>query len=393
MSDKKESKENNSIEKTEKKHSNDKVVAVVLLVIISVGAGFGGSVLFELVNPNQNTTKELVSIESEGDVVQDVVEKVGPSVVSIVTTGKTTTNNSFYNMFYGRGIEQETQSAATGLIISKDGYIVTNKHVVPEDTTSVKVVTRDGKEYENVEVIARDSMNDIAFLKIPNVSDLTPAEFSQSDVTVGQKVIAIGNALGEYQNTVTAGIVSGVGRTITAQTSDGKAETLTNLVQTDAAINQGNSGGPLVTYDGKIVGINTAIVQGAEGLGFAIPTSEISGLADSILKSGKISRAYLGVYHTTITESLANSHKLPVNEGAYLTTNDGSSAIIKDSPADKAGLRTGDIITAIDGEKITSNKSLSSITSHKKPGDKVELTILRGDEEKKITVELSEYKQ
>ncbi len=391
MSETEEAKEVKSTLKPARKDLSKKFITIALLIVVAAGAGFGGSALFELVNPNQNTTTELISIESEGDAVQNVVEKVGPSVVSIVTTGKTTVNNSYYNLFYGGGREQETSSAATGVIISKDGYIVTNKHVVPESTTSVKVVTRDGTEYENVAVVARDPMNDIAFLKIADVSDLTPAEFSDNDVKVGQKVIAIGNALGQYQNTVTAGIISGVGRTITAQTSDGQTETLTNLIQTDAAINQGNSGGPLVTYDGKIVGINTAIVEDAEGLGFAIPISEVRGVADSVLDSGKISRAYLGIYYTTLTESIASSHKLPVNEGAYLMTSDGLSAIVKGSPADKADLRTGDIIIAVDGEKITSDKSLSSITGTKKPGDKIELTVMRGDQEIKIKAELGEY--
>ncbi|MDR1197202.1 MAG: trypsin-like peptidase domain-containing protein [Candidatus Nomurabacteria bacterium] len=374
-----------------KEHNKNIVIGAVtvLLFVVLVGvAGFGGAALYDRLLDVDEVNTELVSIKEEGDAISAAVDKIGPSVVSIVVSGKTVTNNSYYNLFFGGNLEQETQSAGTGVIISKDGYVLTNKHVIAENTTKVKIVTRDGVEYDDVEVVARDPLTDIAFLKIKDAKDLTPATLGDSSsVKVGTKVIAVGNALGEYQNTVTSGIVGGIGRSITAQTSSGVTETLTNLLQTDAAINPGNSGGPLATLDGKVVGINTAIVEDAQGIGFAIPVSEIQGTVDSVLSSGKIEKAYLGVRYVNLTKQIAEQNNLPVENGAYLV-NSNDAPIIKNGPADKAGLRTGDIITEFNGEKIDASHTLASYISQHKPGDSVKLTVYRGDNTINVDVKL-----
>jgi S1-C subfamily serine protease len=372
-----------------KESTASKFLLGVVFLILCCLAGFGGAAIYQQFLGVTSTTELMV--KSEGDAISGVVEKVSPSVVSVVTTSKSQSTNLF-SWYFGSGSEQEQSGAGTGVVISADGYVITNKHVIPESTTSVAVVMRDGTKYENVEVVGRDPLNDIAFLKIKDVKDLTPAEFGDSSaLKQGQKVVAIGNALGQYSNTVTAGIIGGIGRTITATSGSGSgSETLTNLLQTDAAINFGNSGGPLVTLDGKVIGINTAIAAEAEGLGFAIPTNEFRGMLDSVLETGKLERAYIGVMYVSLTKEIAGEYNLPVEEGAYVYTSQGSP-IVKNGPADKAGIRNGDIIVAIGQDKVDANHTLTSLVSKYKPDNKVVLTVLRGDQEIKVDVVLEKY--
>lgn len=373
-----------------------KTITVIALIVLAFLSGLSGAAVFSLFSQRSNTAGSnadvtTTMIATEGEAIAKVVEKVSPSVVSIVANG-TSSNGDRSSWWFGD--ISETSSAGTGVIISNDGYIITNKHVIGENTSSVTVVTKDGTEYNDVKVVGRDPLNDIAFLKINNVSGLTPAEFGDSSsVAVGSRVIAIGNALGEYQNTVTSGIISGTGRTITAQIDENsnQTETLTNLLQTDAAINHGNSGGPLVTLDGKVIGINTAIVEDAQGVGFSIPTNETRGVMASVLKNGTVERAYIGVRYLTLTPAITKENSLPVSEGAYLKSTNSSPAIMSGSPADKAGLRDGDIITAVNGTKLTSSLQLSSLISAMMPGDKVTLTVLRGSDTLTIMVELAIY--
>lgn len=312
--------------------------------------------------------------------VADIVEKVSESVVSIITSVKTT---SFF------GYSSEGQAAGTGIIVTSDGYILTNKHVI-EGATKISVVLDDGTTYEDVEVAAEDSLNDIAFLKINGVSELKAATLGDSKtITVGQQVIAIGNALGEYQNTVTSGIISGTGRSLTATDSTGSmSETLSDMIQTDAAINSGNSGGPLVNAAGEVIGVNTATSSSAENMGFAIPISSVKGMLAQLEETGKASRAYLGVYTVEITAELAKEYNLPTSAGAYVYHSSKYSAVIAGSPAEKAGLKNKDIITAVNGVKIGSSGSLSSLTGEYKPGDTVQLTVVREGKEIAINVEL-----
>lgn len=317
--------------------------------------------------------------------IADIANKVSKSVVSIVTS--TTTKNYF-------GQDYSSSAAGTGIIATADGYVLTNKHVV-NGANKVTVILDDGTTYEDVSVVAVDPLDDVAYLKIKDVSDLTPATLGDSKtIKVGQQVIAIGNALGEYQNTVTAGIISGTGRSVTASDGSGyNVETLTDMIQTDAAINSGNSGGPLVNAAGEVIGINTATSSTAENMGFAIPISSVKGMLNQLIETGKAERSYLGVYTVQITPEIAKAYNLPVSTGEYLYSASSYSAIIKDSPAAKAGLKDKDIVTAVNGIKIGTAGTLSDLIGEYKPGDTVQLTIIRDGNEIAANVTLGGYKK
>lgn len=367
-------------------------IFTVLIAIGVLAGGIGGFVAGRyFVTPGVNT--ETSVIEAEGDVISKAADKIGASVVSIVTE-QTNQTTDIMSLFGGGSQSYTTQAAGTGVIVSGDGYVITNKHVIPENITKVTIVMRDGTEFSDVSVIDRDPTNDIAFLKINGVKDLPTAEIGKSsDLKIGTKVIAVGNALGEFQNTVTAGIVSGLNRTITA--SDGSSmsgETLSDLIQTDAAINSGNSGGPLVTYDGKVIGINTAVASGADNIGFAIPADNFSNLIQSVVSKGKIEKPYLGVYYVMITKEIAKEKNLVVENGAYVGANN-EKPTVDGSPADKAGIKAGDIITKINDEELTENYPLSSAIAKHNAGDKITLTILRDGSEIKLDITLDTYKQ
>ena len=318
--------------------------------------------------------------------VADVVDKVSQSVVSIVTSVKTT---SYFGQSYS------SQAAGTGIIVTSDGYILTNKHVI-DSATSISVVLDDGTTYKDVKVAAVDPLNDIAFLKISDASGLTPATLGDSKtIQAGQQVVAIGNALGVYQNTVTSGVISGTGRTLTASDSTGSmSEKLTDMIQTDAAINSGNSGGPLINAAGQVIGINTANSYSAENMGFAIPIGAVKGMLAQLIESGSAKRAYLGVYTTQITPDSAKTYNLPVTAGEYLYASGGNyTSVVKGSPAEKAGLKDKDIITAVNGVKIGSAGSLSTLIGEYKPGDTVKLTVIREGNETTVDVTLDGYKE
>ena len=297
--------------------------------------------------------------------VSKIVESVGPSVVSIVVESQA-------NTIFGTVMQS---GAGTGVIISGDGYILTNNHVVG-NSKSATVMLDDGTVYENVEVVGSDPLNDIAFMKIKDAKDLPTVTLGDSStVKVGQQVVAIGNALGQYQNTVTTGILSGVGRPVTAGSeSGGQQENLVDLLQTDAAINSGNSGGPLVNMAGQVIGINTAIVADANNIGFSIPINSTKGLIEELLKTGEVKRAFLGVNFINITPSVAKELKLSVTEGAYVF---GDNAVSPNSPAAKAGIEKGDIITKINDNQIGRSQGLSTIIGMYRPNTKVAITILR----------------
>lgn len=269
---------------------------------------------------------------------------------------------------------------------------MTNNHVI-DGANKVSVVASDGTEYDDVKIIGSDPLNDIAFIKIEGVSDLVPAELGDSGkLRIGQRVVAIGNALGQFDNTVTSGIVSAMGRPLVASSSDGSgSESLTDLIQTDAAINSGNSGGPLVDLAGRVIGINTAVATDANGIGFAIPINATRGVLAEVLENGKVSRAYLGVRYLDITASLAASEDLASKKGAYVSADGSTGAVIKNGPADKAGIKTEDIILKVDDNVIGTDGSMSSIIGQYRPGDKVTLTVLRDGKEVKLTAELAAY--
>ena len=376
--------------KTEDSHAKNNPLALIL-AIIALLLGSGGLVFGWMAY--EKTAKPITFLNSGTDgnsanftegSIADIANKVSESVVSIITSTKTT------NLF---GQSYDSAAAGTGVIVTSDGYILTNKHVI-NGANEVTVVLDDGTTYEKVEVVATDPLNDIAFLKIDGVSDLSAATLGDSKtITVGQQVIAIGNALGEYQNTVTAGIISGTGRSVTASDGNGyNVETLTDMIQTDAAINSGNSGGPLVNAAGEVIGINTATSASAENMGFAIPISSVKGMLSQLIETGKASRAYLGVYSAEITPELAKAYNLPVSVGTYLYSSSSYSAIVKDSPASKAGLKDKDIVTAVNGVKVGAAGSLSNLIGEYKPGDTVQLTVIREGNEVAVNVTLEGYK-
>ena len=317
------------------------------------------------------------------DSIAGVASRVTPGVVSIVTEIRST---SFFGQSY------TANAAGTGMIVSSDGYVLTNKHVI-EGASAVQIVLDDGTAYSDVEIVGADPLNDVAFLKIKDAKNLPTVTLGDSKtVTAGQQVIAIGNALGQYQNTITSGVISGTGRSLTATSSDySTSETLTDMIQTDAAINSGNSGGPLVNAAGEVIGINTATSAGADGIGFAIPISSVKGLLNNIIKNGKAERAYIGVYYVTITPDVAAAYDLPVTAGAYLYSASQYSAVVAGGPAAKAGLKEKDIITKINGISLGRAGSVSSIIGEYMPGDTIQLTFLRDGKEKTVKLTLTSY--
>ncbi len=278
------------------------------------------------------------------------------------------------------------------MIVTKDGYVLTNKHVV-DGANSVKVVLDSGKTYDKVTLVGTDPLNDVAFLKINDVDNLPTVTIGDSKtITTGQQVIAIGNALGQYQNTITSGIISGTGRSVTAYASDySSAENLSDMIQTDAAINAGNSGGPLVNAAGQVIGINTATSSDADGIGFAIPISSVKGMLNNIIKNNSSKRAYMGVYYVNITPDVAVTYDLPVTSGAYISNSGSANSVIKDGPGDQAGLKDKDIITKINGINVGKAGTVSTLIGEYMPGDTIQLTILRDGKEKTLNLTLGAY--
>lgn len=386
-----EEKKPETVVETVKKRSGHNGLAITLAVLALVLSGVSATFSY-LSYEKASTPLTILSSGVDGNSanfvegsVADIVDKVSVSVVSIVTSIK---SKSYFGQSY------DSSAAGTGIIVTADGYILTNKHVI-DGATKISVVLDDGTTYNNVKLVETDPLNDVAYLKIDGVSDLKPATLGDSKtINVGQQVIAIGNALGQYQNTVTSGIISGTGRSLTATDSTGSmSEQLSDMIQTDAAINSGNSGGPLINAAGEVIGINTATGTSAENMGFAIPISSVKGMLQQLIESGSASRAYLGVYSVEVTPEVAKEYDLPVNAGAYLYNSAKYSAIISNSPAAKAGLKDKDIITAINGVKIGVAGSLGSLIGEYKPGDTVQLTVVREGKDVAINVTLGAYSE
>lgn len=331
---------------------------------------------------SNNSVSNNATTFAEGS-ISEIANSVSKSVVSIITN--TSTTGSFFT-------GQVSQAAGTGFIISSDGYIATNKHVVA-NATKIGVILDDGSTYEDVELIGTDPINDFAIIKIKDVKDLTPIKIGDSKTTnIGQQVVAIGNALGTYQNSVTSGIISGKGRSLTASDSSRTTyETLSDMIQTDAAINGGNSGGPLVNAAGEVIGINTAYASQGNNVGFAIPINSVKGIMAGVLKDGKFERAVLGVRYQTITPLIAKEKKLDVTAGAYVKGSNNASAVIKGSAGDKAGIKDGDIITAVNGTKIGTAGSLGSLIGEYAVGDTVKLEVYRDKKYIELEVKLEAY--
>jgi serine protease Do len=342
--------------------------------------------------PNINTEKQTVVYEES--VITKVVDNALPSVVTIGITTKTSSQDNFeldpsnpFNPFRRTPSQRQQQdrNIGSGFIISQDGLIITNKHVVSTTDATYKVLTNDKKEY-SVDKIYRDPLNDLAILKI-NASGLKPLQLGDSNsIKLGQLAIAIGTPLGEFTNTVTAGIVSGLGRGITAGSPfEGFVEKLDNVIQTDAAISPGNSGGPLLNSKGQVIGVNTAIAQEGQNIGFAIPANIVSELLKGFRERGEsFERPIIGVRYQMVDQQNAILNE--VVEGAYVVE------VIKDSPADKAGIEEQDIITHIDGQRIKGNnensEGLIGMISKKRVGDTVEITYWRDGQTRKANLTL-----
>jgi serine protease Do len=339
---------------------------------------------------------------SQEETIIKVVNEVSPAVVSIIITKNLPVIEKYYYNPFGplfpefqipqyeqKGTKPQEVGGGSGFIISADGMILTNKHVVLDKEADYTVLTNDGKKYP-AKVLAIDPVQDVAIIKIEG-NNFPVVKLGDSDkLQIGQTVIAIGNALGEFRNTVSVGVISGLERNITAG-GGGFVETLEDIIQTDAAINKGNSGGPLLNLRGEVIGINTAIAEEAQNIGFAIPINKAKKDIESVKKSGKIIYPFLGVRYVLIDEEVQKDNNLPVNYGAWIQKGEGGEkAVWPGSAAEKAGLRIGDIILEFNGEKITTQNSLAKIIMKYNPGDKVTLKVLRGDEEKIMEVTLGE---
>lgn len=339
--------------------------------------------------------------------IVNVVERVSPAVVSIILTKDVPVFEQIMTNPFGdfpgfqiqipqlrqKGTQKKEIGGGSGFIISSDGLILTNRHVVEENDVEYTVVTNDGKKY-NATVLARDPSEDLAIIKITAVNLPAVTLGDSSKIKIGQTAIAIGNALGEFRNTVSVGVVSGLSRSVEASGSQAGTELLENVIQTDAAINKGNSGGPLLNLRGDVIGINSATVLGAQSIGFAIPIDRAKTDIQSVLKNGRLVLPFLGVHYVLITPALRTQLNLSSDFGALISKDENSneSAIVQNSPAAQAGLKDGDIILRVNGENITAQNSLSQILRKYKPGDTVILNISRDGREVTVGVILAEMK-
>ncbi len=359
------------------------ITLVVVLIVLLFGLSFlkqNTQVLQNLnVTSPEKGVADNVKIVSEESVVIDVVKKAGSSVVTIAaesSQGSLFDEDSFF-FFDTPRRNVESQNIGSGFVVSNDGFIVTNKHVISQQGTTYTVVTQDDKRF-TVERIYRDPQNDIAIIKVnpnQNGASLKPLPLGDSSkLQVGQLVIAIGTPLGEFNNSVTTGVVSGLGRGIVAgSVFEGFAEELDDVIQTDAAINPGNSGGPLLNSGGQVIGVNTAVSQSGQNIGFALPINAVKDSLKNFNETGQFNRAYLGVSYQMINRDVAIRNELA--EGAYIRN------VIEGSAADKAGIQPGDVITKIDGTDLRSGKNeLTDIISKKKVGDSLTLSVWREEE-------------
>jgi serine protease Do len=369
------------------------------------------SKVIEKVAPGFNSSEDQLAATSganQQDSVVRAVQNVSSAVVSIIATKDLPVFEQYYVNPFGqdeflkqfippellpqleipqyrqKGTEKKQISAGSGFFVSSGGLVATNKHVVEDKTADYQIITNDGKKL-SAKVLALDPLQDVAILKVEGGSggqNFVPLGDSDN-LKVGQTVIAIGNALGEFQNTVSVGVISGLHRSVIAGGAlGGGEEVLQELIQTDAAINPGNSGGPLLDLSGRAIGINTAMAQNAENVGFALPISLVKRDLTDIEKTGKIQYAYLGVRYQIINNQIKEEKKLSVDYGALITKGpEGEAGVMLNSPAGKMGLKEGDIILEFNGTRITQDNTLSSTINRYRPGDKIILRILRGSDE------------
>jgi serine protease Do len=370
-----------------------KVLTILVIALLLVGAFLTGTFLNRLAGeslwgswwskkaPVTSITNKIVQEES---MIIDIAEKTSPAVVTIGISKleRFSTFNPFDPFSFFETKEQQIeQDIGTGFVVDPKGLIITNKHVVSDLGAQYRVISADNQTYE-VQNIYRDPSNDLAILKIEG-QDLPTAELGNSDsLRVGQFALAIGTALGEFRHTVTTGVVSGLGRGIVAGSSfAGYVEELDNVIQTDAAINSGNSGGPLLNSAGQVIGINVAVAQGAQNIGFAIPINIAKSMLDNFYQTGEFARPFLGIRYSTITKEAAILNEIP--EGAYVVE------VITGSSAAEAGIQPGDIIIEIAGQKIKDGQEgVAEIVNKKRVGETVTIKIWRERETREIPVRL-----
>jgi len=407
-------------------------VSAIVGFFAGIGGLYAGSFVFQKnILPQQKNSQEqlatTVKITEESATI-DVVKKTSPSVVSIIISkelsqlyDKTGRNIVPFDNFFDFGfpydfqfepvspptggqpknedknkkVQKQRIGGGSGFVLSSDGLIVTNKHVIEDDQAEYTVVTNDGKEYL-AKVLAKDPVNDLAIIKI-DAKDLVPLTLGDSSaLQIGQIVIAIGNTLGEYRNTVTRGVVSGINRVVEAAGSmSGGAEVIQEAIQTDAAINPGNSGGPLLNLAGEVIGVNTAVSRAGQSVAFAIPINSVKKSIESVKKNGRIVRPWIGVRYQLIDAEMAQKNNLSVQEGAVIVGDMSKKelGVIAGSPAEKAGLQEGDIITEVSGEKIGVGHALSNAVMKYNPGDEITLRVLSKGKEKEVKVKLEEFKE
>lgn len=380
------------------------VIAIALIFGLAAGALIGGVAYWKL-NKKIDMVRASLPIELRNTQEENIikgVEQVSPAVVSIVLTKDQPRFERIvrdpFEDFFGWGNFQEPQQNGTekievgqgsGFFVSADGLIITNKHVVLEDDVDYTVFTKEGDSYAAT-VLARDHVQDLAVLRVEAENVEFPfVELGDSNsLEIGQTVIAIGNVLGEFSNSVSAGIISGLGRTITASGDTGFVETIEDVIQTDAAINRGNSGGPLLNVSGQVIGVNTATVQGAQSIGFAIPVNIVKRDLKQVQEIGEIVYPLVGIEYQEVTKILQQEKNLGRDYGAFILS------ILKDSAAEKAELQKDDIVLEFDGQKITQNNSLGKIIQSYSgervygSGDEVPLKIFREGNEFVVTITL-----
>lgn len=380
---------------------------ITLLFIGGVGYVARDSIV-SLIKVNQapvSSEARVIGEQSDTQLVS-TIETVNPAVVSVVITKDVPIYEQYYESFYPggffggfqvprvreNGTEEKEVGGGSGFIVSNDGMIVTNRHVVEDKDARYSILLNDGTSYK-VNVLARDPQLDIAILKInePLKEALTFVNFGDSQsLKLGQTVIAIGNALAEFRNSVSVGVVSGLSRSIVASDGAGHSEQLDQVIQTDAAINPGNSGGPLLNVKGEVVGVNVATSRGADNIGFALPAHVVKGVVDSVKKYGEIVRPFLGVRYMMINSKIAELNNLSVDYGALVVRGDAREelAVMPGSPADKAGITENTIILSIDDEELRT-KDLATVLREKTVGQEISLKILQVGEEKTVTATLT----
>ncbi len=355
----------------------------ILLGILSVLIILALFFSYQQFSPEKNTQAGDYELEEQTATIE-VIKKNMPAVVNISVYE--TRETVEYDLSRSRKQVKEEEvkvGAGTGFIVSPDGLILTNKHVVKAENpknTKYRIILSSGKEYYAM-YLDEDPLNDLAMLRIYD-QDLPYVDLGDSDkVKVGSTVVAIGNALGKYQNTVTKGIVSGLGRDFVASDSGGEDQVLNNTIQTDAEINFGNSGGPLIDLQGEVIGVNVAIDQAGNSIGFAIPINEVKSVIKSVERTNRIIRPRLGVRYIMINPEIAHNRDLPRESGALIIGDKEKNkvAVLSDSPAQKAGLRAGDIIFEINAIKINEENNLQKIIQKYKPGDSIGLKVRRGE--------------